>query len=135
MGKAQPQEDRILFWVRREGGPQYGGRAYYAARQGDFKLLQNSPFEPMELYNLKDDPKEQKPLGRKHPMYNKLFTALQAHITPGRCCPLAKVPGGPEADADPLLSLGYSNCRGGIVKASALWRWLVRTSTRPGVCL
>jgi arylsulfatase A-like enzyme len=81
MGKTQPEDDRILFWVRREGGPQYGGRAYYAARQGDFKLLQNSPFEPMELYNLKDDPQEQKPLGRKHPMYNKLFTALQGHIT------------------------------------------------------
>jgi arylsulfatase A-like enzyme len=91
-GKAQPQEDRILFWVRREGGPQYGGRAYYAARQGDFKLLQNSPFEPMELYNLKDDPKEQKPLGRKHPMYGKLFTALQSHITQAGAVPWQKYP-------------------------------------------
>jgi arylsulfatase A-like enzyme len=91
-GKAQSQEDRILFWVRREGGPQYGGRAYYAARQGDFKLLQNSPFEPMELYNLKDDPKEQKPLGRKHPMYNKLFTALQSHITQAGAVPWQKYP-------------------------------------------
>ncbi len=91
-GKAQPEEERILFWVRREGGPQYGGRAYYAARQGDFKLLQNSPFEPMELYNLKDDPKEQKPLGRKHPMYNKLFTALQSHITQAGAVPWQKYP-------------------------------------------
>jgi arylsulfatase A-like enzyme len=80
-------EDRILFWVRREGGAPYGGRAYYAVRQGDFKLLQNSPFEPMELYNLKDDPKEQKPLGRKHPMYGKLFTALQGHITQAGAVP------------------------------------------------
>lgn len=86
-GKTQPQEDRVLFWVRREGGSQYGGRAYYAARQGDFKLLQNSPFEAMELYNLKDDPQEQKPLGRKHPMYNKLFTALQNHITQAGAVP------------------------------------------------
>ncbi|MCX5643185.1 MAG: sulfatase-like hydrolase/transferase [Phycisphaerae bacterium] len=85
-------EDRVLFWVRREGGPQYGGRAYYAARQGDFKLLQNSPFEPMELYNLKDDPKEQKPLGRKHPMYNKLFTALQGHITQAGAVPWQRYP-------------------------------------------
>jgi arylsulfatase A-like enzyme len=91
-GTAQPQEDRVLFWVRREGGPQYGGRAYYAARQGDFKLLQNSPFEPMELYNLKDDPKEQKPLGRKHPMYNKLFAALQSHITQAGAVPWQKYP-------------------------------------------
>ena len=86
-GKPQGQNDRILFWVRREGGAQYGGRAYYAARQGDYKLLQNGPFEPMELYNLKDDPQEQKPLGRKHPMYNKLFAALQGHITQAGAVP------------------------------------------------
>ena len=92
MGKAQPQEERTLFWVRREGGSQYGGRAYYASRQGDFKLLQNSPFEPMELYNLKDDPQEQKPLGRKHPMYSKLFTALQGHVTQAGAVPWQKYP-------------------------------------------
>jgi len=85
-------EQRVLFWVRREGGPQYGGRAYYAVRQGDFKLLQNSPFEPMELYNLKDDPQEQKPLGRKHPMYNKLFTALQNHISQAGAVPWQRGP-------------------------------------------
>ncbi len=92
MGKEQPEDNRTLFWVRREGGGQYGGRAYYAARQGDFKLLQNSPFEPMELYNLKDDPQEEKPLGRKHPMYNKLFTALQGHITQAGAVPWQKYP-------------------------------------------
>jgi len=91
-GKGQPQDDRILFWVRREGGRRYGGRAYYAARQGDYKLLQNGPFEPMELYDLKDDLKEQKPLGRKHPMYNKLFTALQHHITQAGAVPWQKYP-------------------------------------------
>jgi arylsulfatase A-like enzyme len=92
LGKEQPEDDRTLFWVRREGGGPYGGRAYYAVRQGDFKLLQNSPFEPMELYNLQEDPKEQKPLGRKHPMYNKLFTALQGHITQAGAVPWQKYP-------------------------------------------
>jgi arylsulfatase A-like enzyme len=91
-GRSQPQDDRFLFWVRREGGGQYGGRAYYAVRQGDYKLLQNGPFEPMELYNLRDDPKEQKPLGRKHPMYNKLFAALQSHITQAGAVPWQKYP-------------------------------------------
>ena len=91
-GKEQPEDDRTLFWVRREGGGQYGGRAYYAARQADFKLLQNSPFEPLELYNLKNDPKEQKPLGRQHPMYAKLFTALQGHITQAGAVPWQRYP-------------------------------------------
>jgi len=91
-GGSRPQEDRILFWVRREGGRQYGGRAFYAARQGDFKLLQNSPFEPLELYNLSEDPKEQKPLSSKHAMYDKLFTALQNHITKSGAIPWQKYP-------------------------------------------
>ena len=91
-GRQPSQDNRILFWVRREGSGPYGGRAWYAARQGDFKLLQNSPFEPMELYNLKDDPKEEKPLGRKHPMYNRLFTALQSHITQAGAVPWQRYP-------------------------------------------
>jgi arylsulfatase A-like enzyme len=91
-GSSPREEDRILFWVRREGGNRYGGQACYAARQGDFKLLQNSPFEPLELYNLKDDPKEQRPLDRKHPMYNKLFTVLQNHITKSGAVPWQKYP-------------------------------------------
>jgi len=91
-GGSQPQEDRILFWVRREGGNRYGGQAFYAARQGDFKLLQNSPFEPLELYNLGEDPKEQKPLDKKHPMYNRLFTTLQNHITKSGAVPWQKYP-------------------------------------------
>jgi len=91
LGKNQPAEDRFFFWVRREGGG-YGGRAYYAARYGDFKLVQNSPFEPLQLYNLKDDPKEQNLLDRKHPMYNKLFTALRNHIIEAGAVPWEKYP-------------------------------------------
>jgi arylsulfatase A-like enzyme len=91
-GSSQREEDRVLFWVRREGGNRYGGQAYYAARQGDFKLLQNSPFEPLELYNLKDDAKEERPLDRKHPMYGTLFKALQNHITESGAVPWQKYP-------------------------------------------
>jgi arylsulfatase A-like enzyme len=91
-GKPQPDEDRTLFWVRREGGPRYGGRAYYAARQGDYKLVQNGPFEPLVLYNLKEDPQEQKPLDRRHPMYNKLFTALQGHVARSGAVPWQRYP-------------------------------------------
>jgi arylsulfatase A-like enzyme len=91
LGKTQPDEDRFLFWVRREGGG-YGGRAYYAARYGDYKLVQNSPYEPMELYNLKDDPQEQKPLARNHKMYRTLFTALRDHIIEAGAIPWQKYP-------------------------------------------
>lgn len=79
-GQPEPKNDRFLFWVRREGGLKYGGRDYYAVRQGDYKLLQNTPFEPMQLYNLKDDPQEQKPLSSEHPIYKKLFNALRNHV-------------------------------------------------------
>jgi hypothetical protein len=91
LGKSQPAEDRFLFWVRREGG-HYGGRAYYAARYGDYKLVQNSPFEPMQLFNLKDDPQEQNPLGRRNKMYQKLFTALRNHIIEAGAVPWEKYP-------------------------------------------
>jgi arylsulfatase A-like enzyme len=91
LGRNQPEEDRFLFWVRREGG-RYGGRAYYAARYGDYKLVQNSPFEPLELYNLKDDPQEQIPLGKKHKMYQRLFTALRNHIIEAGAVPWEKYP-------------------------------------------
>jgi len=91
LGKRQPAQDRFLFWVRREGG-NYGGRAWYAARYDDFKLLQKSPFEPLQLYNLKDDPQEQIPLDRKRPMYNKLFDALRNHIIEAGAVPWQKYP-------------------------------------------
>ena len=83
--------DRFLFWVRREGG-HYAGRAYYSARYGDYKLVQNNPFEPMELYNLKEDPKEQRPLGNKHRMYRQLFNALRDHIIEAGAVPWQKYP-------------------------------------------
>ena len=79
LGESEGLEDRYMFWVRREGG-NYGGRAFYAARYGDWKLLQNNAFERMRLYNLKDDPGEQKPLGMEHKMYGRLFGVLRNHI-------------------------------------------------------
>ncbi|MFQ6034384.1 MAG: sulfatase [Sedimentisphaerales bacterium] len=91
LGKAQPAEDRVLFWMRREGG-QYGGRAFYAVRYGDWKLLQNSPFEPMQLYNLADDPQEKSPLDKKHKMYRQLFIALRNHIIEAGALPWQKYP-------------------------------------------
>ncbi len=92
LGRKQPADERLLFWVRREGGKRYGGRAYYAVRQGDHKLLQNSPFESMKLYDLREDPKEERPLDDNHPMYRKLFTALQDHVCKSGAIPWQKYP-------------------------------------------
>jgi arylsulfatase A-like enzyme len=46
------------FFQRREGGADFAGKTIEAVRQGDWKLLQNSPFAPQELYNLRTDPGE-----------------------------------------------------------------------------
>jgi len=73
-------DERSLFWVRREGGRRYAGQAFYAVRRGGWKLLQNTPFEPLKLYNLADDPHEEKPLDEKHEQYRILFSELQKHI-------------------------------------------------------
>lgn len=81
LGKSSKEDDnRLLFWVRREGGLQYCGQSFYAVRQGNWKLLQNTPFEPLKLYNLEDDPGEKSPLSEKHEQYRLLFNALQNHI-------------------------------------------------------
>lgn len=80
MGEPVPKQNRFLFWMRREGWDR-NGQIYYCARYEDYKLLQrNSPFEKLKLYNLKDDPKEQNSLSKDHPMYKRLFRALQRHI-------------------------------------------------------
>lgn len=73
-------EERYLFWVRREGGI-YGGQAYYAARKGDFKILQNTPYEKIQFFNLRNDPYENYPLDPSDSeIYEKLRKQLQEHI-------------------------------------------------------
>ncbi len=72
--------DRTLIWVRREGNSRHQGRCYYAIRKGDWKLLQNHPFEPMQLINVRNDPLEQSPMPVSHPQARKLTTTLMAHI-------------------------------------------------------
>ena len=51
-----------VFFSRREGNMRYGGKTIEAVRLGDWKLLQNDPFGPRELYNLKEDPLEEEDL-------------------------------------------------------------------------
>jgi len=72
---------RDLVWSRREGTPRYQGRDYYAIRRGDWKLLQNSPFESYQLYHLGDDPAEQRNRIHDEPQVaRQLSAALARHI-------------------------------------------------------
>ena len=81
--------DRTMIWVRREGGPRQG-RAYYAIRQGKWKLLQNSPFEPMQLVDLEADPFEESPREPKGKEAQRLGTTLMRHIQKAGAVPWQK---------------------------------------------
>jgi arylsulfatase A-like enzyme len=84
LGQSMEEIERPLYFVRREGGTRYGGKAYHALRLGDWKLLQNSPYQPQELYNLKDDPMEEKNVIKDNPkIYQQLNALLMSHIQEG----------------------------------------------------
>jgi arylsulfatase A-like enzyme len=79
-GEVRPPSERTVFWVRREGNI-FGGQAYYAARRGDYKILQNTPYEPIQFFNVGEDPYEQVPLETvESEIYQSLRSALQEHI-------------------------------------------------------
>ncbi|MGI9550396.1 MAG: sulfatase-like hydrolase/transferase [Aurantibacter sp.] len=83
--------DRSYYFIRREGGTRYGGQPIYALRKGDWKLLQNSPYEEYELYNLRKDPLEQKNLIEREPeKYKELNALLMEHIQIGGRTPWQK---------------------------------------------
>ena len=83
---------RDLYFVRREGGTAYGGKSYEALIRGDWKLLQNNPYSPLELYNLKDDPQEKNNLATKAPkVFNELSASLRLHIQRGGVTPWQKL--------------------------------------------
>ena len=80
LGEKQTTDDRYLFWVRREGW-QYGGQAYYAARYKNYKILQNSAYEPLQFFNIGEDEFEKNPLTpENNKYYEALRNALQEHI-------------------------------------------------------
>lgn len=79
---------RDLYFVRREGGPAYGGKSYEALIRGQWKLLQNDPYSPLELYNLKTDPQETENLAAtEKKVFNELAAALRLHIQRGGATP------------------------------------------------
>ena len=88
-GEAPPAAERELYFVRREGGPAYGGKDYHALVRGDWKLLQNSPYGPLELYNLRTDPSETTDAAKQHPeVVAQLTEILRAQHTASAEFPL-----------------------------------------------
>ena len=79
-GKGVELGERLLIWVRREGGAKYGGQDYYAVRRGKWKLLQNSAFEPFSLFDLKADPGEQQPVQKAGKERRELEFHLREHV-------------------------------------------------------
>ena len=89
-GKSMP-ENRELYFVRREGGSAYGGKSYEALIRGEWKLLQNDPYSPLELYHLKNDPHETTNVATKAPkVFNELSNVLSRHIQRGGSTPWQK---------------------------------------------
>ena len=78
-GENQSDMDRPLFFTRREGGLRYGGLTIQAVQLNGWKLLQNSPFEPQELYYLPDDPKEEDNVIAEFPEKHRQLNDLMMH--------------------------------------------------------
>jgi arylsulfatase A-like enzyme len=86
--RPEPEPRKFHYFIRREGGPAYGGKTIEALRLGDWKLLQDSPFAPLELYNLKSDPLETDNLaGKQRDIRAKLDATLRRQIQIGGAVP------------------------------------------------
>ena len=97
LGQNQELSDRLLYWVRREGGinnrsPMLGF-GYHAVRQGEMNLLHNRPLDPLQLFNLSDDPKEQNDLSLTNQTnFEDLAQLMQQQIQQAGAIPWQKGP-------------------------------------------
>jgi arylsulfatase A-like enzyme len=83
-GDDRSGSERALYFTRREGGVAYGGKSYEALIRGRWKLMQNDPFSPLELYDLADDPYEQADLSQsRKDIVRELSDELRKHVQAG----------------------------------------------------
>jgi len=91
LGKGKEEQDhRMVYFMRREGGI-YGGLCYYAARKGAYKLVQNTPFEEFQLFNIENDPLEKTPLDVNLEQFKELKYGLSQHIRMAGAIPWEKI--------------------------------------------
>ena len=82
-GETLPAE-RDLYFTRREGGRGHDGKSYECLIRGRWKLMQNDPYRPLELYDLEADPQEMADLAAaRAPLVRELAAALQRHVQRG----------------------------------------------------
>jgi arylsulfatase A-like enzyme len=74
----KPNRNEVMFWVRREGN-KYAGMAHYAVSNGQFKLLQNTPFESFQLFHIGSDSTELHSI-KNEKIENELKSKLTQHI-------------------------------------------------------
>lgn len=80
----QAVPERDLYFVRREGGPAYGGKTIEALIRKNWKLVLDSPFGRAELYDLATDPYETTDLSNRQPArLAELRSALQLRTQDG----------------------------------------------------
>ena len=96
LGQSMLEPKRDLYFVRREGGVAYGGKTIEAYRRGNWKLLQDSPFAPLELYDLKSDPLETTNLAaNERRVFNQLAARLRKQLQHGGQVPWQPPPRSP----------------------------------------
>lgn len=80
--------ERNIFFTRREGDVEFGGQAIHMVISNNWKLVQNSPYQMYELYNLKKDTLEKQNLISTEPdRYKKLIELMIPHIQKGGSVP------------------------------------------------